>query len=97
MTYDVRKHTLQDFIERTVSEDADAIYTDELKSYMGVGTETRKHETVNHGAEEWVVGDAHVSSVESVWSLFKRSIMGSFHKVSAKHLDRYLGAYIPDY
>ncbi len=36
------------------------------------------------------MGDVHVNSVDGVWSLFKRSIMGAFHKVSAKHLDRYL-------
>ena len=87
---DVKKRTLHDFIERTVAADADAIYTDELKSYMGVDTEDRPHETVNHSAEQWVVGDVHVNSVEGVWSLFKRSVMGAFHKVSAKHLDRYL-------
>ena len=38
----------------------------------------------------WVVGDVHTNSVEGVWSLFKRSIMGSFHQISAKHMDRYL-------
>ena len=32
----------------------------------------------------------HTNSIEGVWSLFKRSLTGSFHKVSAKHLDRYL-------
>ena len=87
---DVKKGTLQDFIRRTVTDEAEAIYTDELKSYMGVETETRRHETVNHSAEEWVVGDVHVNSVEGVWSLFKRSIVGSFHKMSVKHMDRYL-------
>ena len=45
---------------------------------------------VNHAAEEWVVGDVHTNSVEGVWSLFKRSIVGSFHKMSVKHMDRYL-------
>ena len=35
-------------------------------------------------------GDVHTNTVEEVWSLFKRSIIGAFHKVSAKHLDRYL-------
>ena len=34
--------------------------------------------------------DVHTNSIEGVWSLFKRSIMGSFHKVSVKHIDRYL-------
>ena len=44
----------------------------------------------NHSAEEWVVGDVHTNSIESVWSLFKRSIIGAFHKMSVKHTDRYL-------
>ena len=41
-------------------------------------------------AEEWVVGDVHTNTVEGVWSLLKRSIVGAWHKVSAKHLDAYL-------
>jgi transposase-like protein len=40
--------------------------------------------------EEWVRGDAHTQTVEGVWSLLKRAIIGSYHQVSAKHLDRYL-------
>ena len=38
-------------------------------------------ETVNHSIEEWVDGDVHMNSIEGVWSLFKRSIIGAFHKV----------------
>ena len=86
----VRKHTLHGFIQETVSDAAEAIYTDELKSYIGIADDDTRHETVNHSAEQWVVGDVHTNSIEGVWSLFKRSIMGSFHKVSEKHLDRYL-------
>ena len=56
----------------------------------GLETDTRKHERVNHSKEEWVVGDVHTNSVEGVWSLFKRSIAGSFHKMSVKHMDRHL-------
>jgi len=74
----------------TVADQADAIYTDELKSYIGIEDDGTRHETVNHSAEEWVVGDVHTNSIEGVWSLFKRSIIGSFHKVSVKHIDRYL-------
>ena len=87
---DVKKHTIQAFIDETVSRDAEAIYTDELRSYIGVETDTRRHETVRHSADEWVVGDVHTNSVEGVWSLFKRSIVGAFHKMSVKHMDRYL-------
>ena len=71
-------------------DEAEAIYTDELKSYLGIADADTRHETVNHSADQWVVGDVHTNSIEGVWSLFKRSIMGSFHKVSVKHLDRYL-------
>ena len=87
---DTKRQTLHDFIARTVKDEAEAIYTDELASYLGIATQNTRHETVNHSAEEWAVGDVHTNSIEGVWSLFKRSIIGAFHKVSAKHLDRYL-------
>ncbi len=86
----IRRHTLHDFISRTVKDEAEAIYTDEMKSYLGIEDHDTRHETVNHSKEEWVVGDVHTNGIEGAWSLFKRSIVGSFHKISAKHLDRYL-------
>ena len=87
---DTRRETLHGFISRTVQDEAEAIYTDELRSYLGIEDHNTRHETVNHSAEEWVVGDVHTNSIEGVWSLFKRSIVGAFHKVSEKHLDLYL-------
>ena len=86
----IRKKTIHDFVARNISDGADAIYTDELRSHVGLETATRRHESLNHSADEWVVGDVHTNSVEGVWSLFKRSIVGSFHKMSVKHMDRYL-------
>ena len=87
---DTKRQTLHDFIARTVKDEAEAIYTDELASYLGIADHDTRHETVNHSAEEWAVGDVHTNSIEGVWSLFKRSIIGAFHKVSAKHIARYL-------
>ena len=88
---DTRKATLHDFIKRTVSDEAQAIYTDEFLSYRGVGEAMgMPHDTVQHNLNEWVDGDVHTNSIEGVWGLLKRSIMGAFHKVSVKHLDRYL-------
>ena len=87
---DVKKETLHEFIGRTVKDEAEAIYTDELKSYLGIADDDTRHETVNHSIEEWVVGDVHTNGIEGVWSLFKRSIVGTFHKMSRKHMDRYL-------
>src|SRR6185295_10507340 len=48
------------------------------------------HATVSHFQHEYVRGIVHTNTLESVWSLFKRSIVGSYHQVSVKHLDRYL-------
>ena len=87
---DTKRQTLHDFIARAVKDEAEAIYTDELASYLGIADDDTRHETVNHSAEQWAVGDVHTNSIEGVWSLFKRSIIGAFHKVSAKHIDRYL-------
>ena len=87
---DVTRSTLHAFIGRAIRDEAEAIYTDDLKSYLGIGDADTRHETVNHSAEEWAVGDVHTNSIEGVWSLFKRSIVGSFHKMSVKHMDRYL-------
>ena len=86
----IRRHTLHEFIRRNIRDEAEAIYTDELKSYIGIGDSNTRHETVSHSTEKWVVGDVHTNGIEGVWSLFKRSIAGSFHKISVKHLDRYL-------
>jgi transposase-like protein len=70
--------------------ETEAIYTDQLPAYIGVGDEDTRHESVNHPQEEWVRGDVHTNGVESFWSLLKRSIIGAFHLVSMKHLDAYL-------
>lgn len=82
--------TLHGFIRQNVAGETRAIHTDELPAYFGIADENTEHETVNHSAKEYVRGDVHVNSVENIWSLLKRSIIGSFHQVSAKHLDAYL-------
>lgn len=87
---DTRRNTLHDFIARTVKDEAQAIYTDEMASYLGIADANTRHATVNHSEFQWIFGDVHTNSIESIWALFKRSIMGAFHHVSAKHLDRYL-------
>lgn len=78
------------FIEDTVSEDAQQIYTDQHPAYRTFAAADERHEWVDHGAEEWVRADVHTNSVEGVWSLFKRALIGSYHQLSAKHLDAYL-------
>lgn len=82
---------LYGFIRSTADlQNTRAVSTDEWSAYNGIGNMNTRHETVNHKAEEWVRGAVHTNSIENSWSLLDRSIMGAFHHVSEKHLDRYL-------
>jgi len=80
---------LHAFIKDTTHPKTERLMTDENPAYLGIADEDTTHETVNHSAEEWVRNDVHTNSVEGVWSLFKRGIVGSFHQISAKHLQAY--------
>ncbi len=84
------RQSLHQFIRESTHPDTEAIYTDDWPPYRGIEDKDTRHEVVNHSAEEWVRGGVHTNSVENVWSLLKRSIVGSYHKLSTKHLDSYL-------
>ncbi len=74
--------------------EADAcINTDESPSYSFAKDSFSEHKAVNHKKGEYVRGDAHVNTAESVHALLKRGIIGTFHHVSKKHLHRYLNEF----
>ena len=81
--------TLQGFVGNRVAEEA-TVYTDENRAYRGL---PQKHETVNHSAGEYVSLMAHTNGVESFWSMLKRGYHGTFHKLSPKHLQRYVNEF----
>jgi transposase-like protein len=85
------KQVLVGVIKDRVSPKADLVITDELAAYKSVG-ETHRHAVINH-IREYVRGKIHTNSIENFWSLLKRGIMGSYHKVSIKHLPRYLAEF----
>jgi transposase-like protein len=91
--FKVEKHVtaqaVERFLKKTTGPDTEQIFTDEHPTYAGVDFPA-PHDSVNHSAEEWVRGEVHTNSVESAWSLFKRSIIGSYHHLSEKHLAAYL-------
>ena len=90
---DAKSGTLARYIQENISTDVDVIVTDDLRAYpKAMGDLKSKHETVNHTAQEYVRfgTDIHTNTVESAFSLLKRGIIGSWHKVSAKHLSAYL-------
>ena len=83
---DTTKATLQGFVAEHTDPEA-MVYTDEASAYEGL---PRDHETVKHSVAEYVRGMAHTNGVESFWSMLKRAHTGTFHKMSPKHLDRYV-------
>ena len=84
------RETLHGFIRENTAGDTEAIYTDEWPAYKGIADKDTKHEAVKHRSKEWARGEVHTNSIENVWSLLKRSVVGSYHQVSAKYLDAYL-------
>ena len=78
--------TLQDFVESRTASDA-RVYTDEALAYKGID---RPHEAVNHSVGEFVREMAHTNGLESFWATLKRRHDGVYHKMSPKHLDRYV-------
>jgi len=91
---DVKAGTLASYIRENISEDVDVIMTDDFSSYpfamKKAGVAATKHKRINHSSGVYVDGDIHTNTVESAFSLLKRGIVGSWHKVSAKHLPAYL-------
>ena len=90
---DASTGTLAKYIQENISEDVEVIVTDEWRGYKAaVGN--HQHETVNHGAKEYARYEngacISTNTVESAFSLLKRGIIGSWHKISAKHLASYL-------
>jgi transposase-like protein len=79
-----------DFLTATVHDSATALYTDAASIYEGYEDEDTRHEAVNHSIGQWVQADVHTNTIEGVWSLFKRSVVGSYHHLSVKHLPAYL-------
>jgi transposase-like protein len=84
------KEELRGFVKDALHDDTEAIYTDENPGYGDLNDYNTKHERVRHAQEEWVRGDIHTNTVESVWSLFDRGVIGAYHKLSRKHLPAYL-------
>lgn len=69
------------------------LVTDDAGQYRHMGREFFRHETVNHGIEEYVRGEAHTNTVEGYFSILKRGITGTYHHVSQQHLKRYLAEF----
>ena len=77
---------LQGFVVEHTANSA-TVYTDEATAYEGL---PMPHETVKHSVKEYVRGQVHTNGIESFWSMLKRGFVGTYHKMSPKHLNRYV-------
>ncbi len=83
--------TLQGFVREHTEEGA-TVYSDEAAAYKGLARDYR-HVAVNHTVSEYVRVQAHTNGMESFWSMLKRAHDGTFHKISPKHLQRYVSEF----
>ena len=82
--------TLQGLVREHVEPGA-TVYTDDASSYDGL--HDYQHGTVRHSVGEYVNGQVHTNGIESFWSMLKRAHKGTFHKISPKHLQRYVNEF----
>ena len=84
--------TLDSFVRQTVSKDVKLLATDEHSGYRLLGN-SLPHRVVRHGQGEYVVGTTHTNTIEGFWSLFKRGLIGSYHKVNKAYLPLYVNEF----
>jgi transposase-like protein len=69
------------------------ILSDDYASYTALPKEGFPHDTVNHVSGEYVRGDVHTNSIESVWAVMKRGMHGVYHHADRKHMGRYVNEF----
>jgi transposase-like protein len=84
--------TLDSFVRQAVSEKVSLIVTDEHAGYKKL-KDLFPQEFVRHASGQYVDGVVHTQTIDGFWSLLKRGIMGSFHKVSRKYLPLYVAEF----
>ena len=92
---DGKGETLKKFVRENVIPGA-TLFTDENRGYVHLGDNyggEYNHERVKHSAKEYVNGMAHTNGIESFWALLKRGYHGTYHKMSKKHLSRYVAEF----
>jgi transposase-like protein len=89
-TKDAKAATLRAIIAEHIGPDVELYMTDDSSAAHSAISATGKHRVIKHSIGSYVDGMIHTNTVESAFSLLKRGIVGNFHKVSIKHLQRYL-------
>ncbi|MBA3727151.1 MAG: transposase [Armatimonadetes bacterium] len=51
------------------------------------------HATIDHAKGQYVIGAIHTQTIEGFWSIFKRGVVGTFHKMSRKYMPLYVAEF----
>lgn len=89
---DTKSSTIIPFALDNIDFNAE-IKTDEYVSYQSLFKLGYNHDTVDHGRKQYVKGNTHTNNIEGFWSQMKRSISGTHHSVSPKHLQTYVNEF----
>jgi ISXO2-like transposase domain len=84
--------TLNAFVREIVSDKVSLICTDEHSGYRGLRPDY-PHGVRRHSTGSYVPGSIHTNTIEGFWSIFKRAIVGTFHKVSKRYLPLYVAEF----
>ena len=83
-------------LTRFVSEAAEpgsTVYTDDYRAYRRLASLGYAHQAVSHTLGRYVDGDAHTNGIASLWSMFKRGYVGTYHQMSEAHLHPYVNEF----
>ncbi len=89
----VSTELLTGFVKEAVSHKVSLICTDQWSGYKRLDVEGYPHEVIHHNNGQYVNGVVHTNTIEGFWSIFKRGVVGSYHKVSRKYLPLYVAEF----
>jgi len=88
----LKQDTIIPIINATISPNASEIHTDGSTRYTNI-IPSGKHVKGNHAAEIKAGEPISNQTIEGAFSLFKRGVVGSYHKLGVEHMDAYLGEF----
>jgi transposase-like protein len=85
---DMKLSTMKEVLAKNVHPETH-LMTDDAWQYFKLGKEFKKHSSVNHSIKEYARGNVTTNTIEGVFSIFKRGLVGTYHHIGSQHLERY--------
>jgi transposase-like protein len=88
----VKAEALTGFVREAVADNVSLLVTDQWMGYRQLRKQY-PHKIINHAQGQYVIGAIHTNTIEGFWSIFKRGVVGTFHKVNKKYLPLYVAEF----